>query len=81
MQHDEREQQTINTIKMFFGKTLNKTARTALERNRFTSQEILQYWMTYTLELSNEIRRLKTENARLTAESDSLKQADLLFSL
>ena len=80
MQYDEKEQQTISTIKMFFGKTLSKTARTALKRNRFTLQEILQYWTTYTLELSSEIRRLKTENARLTAESDSLKQTDL-FSL
>ena len=80
MQYDEKEQQTISTIKMFFGKTLNKTAGTALERNRFTLQEILRYWMTYTLELLDEIRRLKTESARLTAESDSLRQTDL-FSL
>ena len=80
MQYDDREQQTISTVKMFFSKTLSKTARTALERNRFTLQEILQYWMTYTLELLNEIGRLKTENARLTAESDALRQADL-FSL
>ena len=80
MQYGEKEQQTISTVKMFFGKTLSKTARTALERNRFTLQEILQYWMTYTLELLSEIGRLKTENARLTAESDSLRQADL-FSL
>lgn len=79
MRHDEREQQTISTVKMFFGKALSRTARTALERNRFTLQDILQYWMIYTVELSNEIRRLKTENARLTAESDSLKQTDLFL--
>lgn len=77
MVHDEKEQQLINTVKMFFGAVLHKTAKTALERNRFSLQEILQYWQVYTLELSSETKRLKAENARLIAESESLKQQDL----
>lgn len=77
MIHDEKEQQLTNTVKMYFGKVLSKTANAALERNKLTLNEILQYWQVYTLELTAEIKRLKAENSRLTAESESLKQTDL----
>ena len=74
---NENEQQTINTVKMFFGECLHKTSKTALLKGRFTLQEILQYWKVYTQELADECKRLRTENALLRAENETARQTDL----
>ena len=74
---NEDEQQTINTVKMFFGECLSKTSKTALLKGRYTLQEVLQYWKVYTRELAEECKRLKAENALLRAENEAARQADL----
>ena len=74
---NENEQQTINTVKMFFGENLSKTSKTALLKGKFTLQEILQYWKVYTKELTEECKRLRAENALLRAENEAARQTDL----